>query len=158
MSFTVHDAQIRVDNCDDCKDPCEAQKAGKIDHSDPCAACPRRIWHAWGNCAAAARVEIPAAAPTRPPSVVRQAATGVTSFTRWVAAGRPKTPADALAMREGKCRACVDWDAKGFAGLGRCRRCGCSGIKLTWATEACPKGEWAAVAPVTNPAPASNPK
>jgi hypothetical protein len=50
MSFTTHDAQIRDDNCEDCVDPCEDQKAGRIDVNDPCAACPRRKWGAWGNC------------------------------------------------------------------------------------------------------------
>jgi hypothetical protein len=40
--------QIRRDICKDCARACDVRDT--IDHADPCAACPERIWHAHGNC------------------------------------------------------------------------------------------------------------
>jgi len=39
---------IRRDICKDCARACDVRDT--IDHADPCAACPERIWHAHGNC------------------------------------------------------------------------------------------------------------
>lgn len=41
-------AQIRRDICADCKRECDVRLT--IDHGDPCASCPLRVWHAIGKC------------------------------------------------------------------------------------------------------------
>lgn len=40
------------------------------------------------------------------------------------------------------CAACPHWEPGRFAGLGRCKQCGCSGIKLQWRTSVCPLAKW----------------
>jgi hypothetical protein len=40
------------------------------------------------------------------------------------------------------CKACEFWDASGYMGLGKCRKCGCSGMKLWVASSKCPIGKW----------------
>ncbi|MDF3059722.1 MAG: hypothetical protein K0R17_3937 [Rariglobus sp.] len=129
MSFTIHDRQIRVDNCGDCKDPCEEQKAGLIDHADPCARCPRGIWHAWGRCGTVARpVDIVPSAPA--PAVQIQPA-GPSLKRRLVAykraglrllSGRDRHP------RSATCAVCPHAIPTSHTGLygcaNRCRVCG----------------------------------
>jgi len=41
-------AQVRRDACSDCKLACDVRST--INHADPCAACPARVWHAMGRC------------------------------------------------------------------------------------------------------------
>jgi hypothetical protein len=60
------------------------------------------------------------------------------------AKGEPiRVSAEVLEQRRGICRACPYHDAA----RDRCRKCGCSGIKLTLATESCPDvpPRWSAV-------------
>lgn len=40
------------------------------------------------------------------------------------------------------CTACPHWEAGRYLGMGRCKQCGCSGIKLTWRTAVCPIAKW----------------
>lgn len=80
----------------------------------------------------------PPAAPTPPPTVTSMTVSVLSSLARWLAAGRPKTSPAGLAGRRAGCQACPHWDPKGWRGRGRCRLCGCSGVKLEWATETCP--------------------
>lgn len=40
------------------------------------------------------------------------------------------------------CATCPHYDAEGNAGLGRCRLCGCTRKKASFATERCPDGRW----------------
>lgn len=42
------------------------------------------------------------------------------------------------------CAACSHYAAQGNAGLGRCRLCGCTRKKASFATERCPDGRWGA--------------
>lgn len=78
--------------------------------------------------------------PSAPPAgPIQMAKTVFSSTARWVAAGRPKVSPATLAFRREKCGGCGYWNPAGWMGLGRCTLCGCSGIKLEWATERCPK-------------------
>jgi hypothetical protein len=62
---------------------------------------------------------------------------------RWAASGFPLASPKALAARLDVCYACEWWDAQGFRGTGRCRKCGCSTqAKLRMATSKCPLGKW----------------
>lgn len=45
------EVQVRRDICQGCASPCPEHQAGQIAHADPCAECPRREWHAHGDCA-----------------------------------------------------------------------------------------------------------
>ena len=40
------------------------------------------------------------------------------------------------------CKACELWDDAGYMGLGKCRKCGCSGAKLWMGSSKCPIGKW----------------
>ncbi|HEY8965145.1 MAG TPA: hypothetical protein VIM58_01805 [Candidatus Methylacidiphilales bacterium] len=66
---------------------------------------------------------------------------------RFAATGFKQVHPATLAARKAVCAACPDWEAQGYAGLGRCRKCGCSGVKLGWASERCPAGKWEAELP-----------
>lgn len=157
MSFTVHDAQIRRDNCADCKAPCEEHRAGLIDHTDPCAACPRRVWHPWGNCgveaeqlhAAIAQVSpVPPVAPPAPrgPSIPRR----VRGYKR---VGWPLVSGPARHARRDACAGCVHAQPTSCRGVYACALwchvCGQSGpsdIRMLVPTTMCKLGLWPAPA------------
>lgn len=40
------------------------------------------------------------------------------------------------------CNNCEYWLPNGYYGIGKCRRCGCSGIKLWMEVSKCPIGKW----------------
>jgi hypothetical protein len=40
------------------------------------------------------------------------------------------------------CGACEWWDLEGNFGLGKCRICRCTKVKLTYAATRCPLGKW----------------
>lgn len=40
------------------------------------------------------------------------------------------------------CRGCEYWDGRGYFGLGKCRKCGCSGAKLWLKSSHCPIAKW----------------
>jgi hypothetical protein len=62
---------------------------------------------------------------------------------RWARHGFPVASEETLAARLAACHACEFWDARGFGGSGRCRKCGCSTqAKLRMATAKCPVGKW----------------
>jgi hypothetical protein len=76
-----------------------------------------------------------------PPSLGRQLANAGMAAGRVVAAvaaGRPVVaPSDVIAARVAVCDACPEWVG------GRCRVCGCGGLKRHLSTERCPLGKWA---------------
>ena len=47
--------------------------------------------------------------------------------------------------RKDICDRCEWWDAGGYGGVGKCRKCGCSRFKLYLATERCPIDKWGRV-------------
>lgn len=61
---------------------------------------------------------------------------------QWAKAGFPIVSGADLAERKGICVECEHWNAGAFGGLGRCGKCGCSGVKLRLATSRCPAGKW----------------
>ena len=65
----------------------------------------------------------------------------------YAAGGFRSVSPDVLAHRRAICTACEHWDPAGFAGTGRCKKCGCSCWKLHFPLSACPVGKWPAVTP-----------
>lgn len=45
---------------------------------------------------------------------------------------------EVLASRKSICNGCDKWDKDGYAGLGMCKVCGCSGMKLYLPSSQCP--------------------
>lgn len=79
----------------------------------------------------------------QPPSIAKMMQTFIASGITFMRRGGPLASPQLLAEREAICRACSEWDASGFRGSGRCRKCGCSTwAKLRMATEKCPIGKW----------------
>lgn len=146
VSFTIHDAQIRRDNCGDCKAPCEDQRAGRIDHADPCAACPRRIWHAWGNCQA----EAPAPAVGTPAPAIMPPAPSIPRRVRgYKRAGRPLLAGPARHVRRDACAGCINARPTSCRGVYACALwchvCGQSGptdIRMLQPSTKCDRGLW----------------
>ena len=61
---------------------------------------------------------------------------------KWATAGFPIVSGEGLAERKRICAECEFWNAGAFGGLGRCGKCGCSGVKLRMATSRCPLKKW----------------
>jgi hypothetical protein len=57
---------------------------------------------------------------------------------RWAARGCPLASAEVLRQRQAICEACPRWDRQRWFGTGGCSLCGCSQVKLAWATTRCP--------------------
>ena len=83
-----------------------------------------------------------AATKTPRPGLGKMALTLAKASARFAASGFRQVRGETLTARKAVCGACPDWDPTGYAGLGRCRKCGCSGVKLSWASERCPLGKW----------------
>jgi len=73
-----------------------------------------------------------------PPSLAQQARTFAYSMAQWVKAGMKVVPQEILAQRRGLCEACSYWQGDSAYGMGRCRKCGCSGVKLYLVSTRCP--------------------
>lgn len=86
----------------------------------------------------------PTKARTQPPSMMAQGAGFLSESAKWISAGGPTVSDEVEEYRLAVCKPCPDFDAKAFFGSGRCLICGCSGLKRSWATTACPKGKWKA--------------
>jgi len=144
VSFTADDAQIRRDNCGDCKAPCVEHQGGLIDHADPCAACPRRVWHAWGTCSDGLRPEVlPARTESAhvmlTPQLPRQA-------RAYIAAGLMVTTSERHGRRDA-CAVCLHKRPTEHRGLYRCahRSCGCGGgdeLRMVMPSSVCKAGNW----------------
>jgi hypothetical protein len=75
----------------------------------------------------------------------------------WAKHGFVLVSEEQLIDRLEKCRTCLFWDAKAFAGTGRCEKCGCSTqAKLRMATEKCPIDKWGPVTPSSTEQQASS--
>lgn len=66
----------------------------------------------------------------------------VKAGAKWAKAGFPIVSGEDFEKRKGICVECEHWNADAFGGLGRCGRCGCSGVKLRLATSRCPARKW----------------
>jgi len=70
----------------------------------------------------------------------------VSNFTQsmktWIGSGMPITTEDKFKNRLNTCRNCEYWDEKAYLGKGKCKKCGCSGLKLHLDTSKCPINKW----------------
>lgn len=68
------------------------------------------------------------------------------SMTGWAKGGFPTTNKNQLFSRMEICKSCEFWEGSGFAGTGKCKKCGCSTqAKLRMATSKCPIDKWGPV-------------
>ena len=61
---------------------------------------------------------------------------------RWAKAGFTIADDEELASRKSTCTSCPYWKPKARLGMGKCLKCGCTSMKLKFATEKCPIGKW----------------
>jgi len=73
------------------------------------------------------------------PTTAEMAKNFTSSMARWVGAGFKTVDEELYNKRLLTCRECEHWKE---AGIGRCMKCGCAGIKLWLATEKCPIDKW----------------
>jgi len=73
------------------------------------------------------------------PSISSMASNFTSSMAKWVGAGFKTVDEELYNKRLLTCRECEHWKE---AGIGRCMKCGCAGIKLWLATEKCPIDKW----------------
>jgi hypothetical protein len=85
---------------------------------------------------------------SNPPSLTQMASTFLGSALRWAKGGMQTVTAEQFYSRIEVCKGCEFWEGSGFAGTGRCKKCGCSTqAKLRMATEKCPIDKWGPVTP-----------
>lgn len=73
------------------------------------------------------------------PSVARQARSVTAAWLRWRQAGCPKRSREEIHRIAAICETCAfGGDRHPVFRYKRCRKCGCSRVKLGWATEHCP--------------------
>ena len=88
--------------------------------------------------------------PRRMPSIAARAKNAAKAAGRVVEAlmeGQPVlVKGDEAVQRLAICRACSWWRPDAYSGTGGCGhgQCGCSVLKVGFATEACPEGRWTA--------------
>lgn len=79
---------------------------------------------------------------TEPPSLPERMASFARSAISWIANGAKVVDFKTYDDRIQTCRACDRWSGEVYFGLGRCGKCGCSGLKLYMDTEVCPLNKW----------------
>lgn len=69
-----------------------------------------------------------------------QAANFISSMAKWAKDDKFTKISDELFnARKSICEACEHWDKDGFAGYGKCKKCGCSVAKLYIPSSICPE-------------------
>lgn len=76
------------------------------------------------------------------PSLFAMARGLAKSTAKHLADGAKNVSKETHEKRLAICSACPSWEPGRFMGLGRCKQCGCSGIKLQWRTAVCPLAKW----------------
>lgn len=151
--------EARREVCGRCDQQCEAFRAGRIDFADPRAQCLRpwpQRWGCYGDCSDPQTARSPAleSSLTRPPKPPEPTAAELTTSLGYAAfrAARAAILGERVVLtdpefraRAAACAGCEFWDAAARGGLGKCRVCGCTQLKLWLATERCPKGRWPAL-------------
>jgi hypothetical protein len=80
------------------------------------------------------------------PSLLKKAGSLASNLGVWAKAGFQVVDASQLQSRLDICNGCEFWDKSGFAGTGKCKKCGCSTqAKLRMATSKCPIDKWVQV-------------
>ena len=83
-------------------------------------------------------------APFQSPNFMDQAVSFATTFAVWIREGLPVVSREVYIQRRNICAGtltttrCDYWGGDTQLGFGRCRKCGCSGLKLFMATVQCP--------------------
>jgi hypothetical protein len=85
--------------------------------------------------------------PAPQPTLLAKASGAVQSAAAILRSGIARTDPAELSRRRAICDTCQHWDLSAFAGRGKCRQCGCSGIKLEFAATQCPLRKWGVPAP-----------
>jgi hypothetical protein len=80
-----------------------------------------------------------------PPPLKEQAVNFISSMKDFAASGFKTVTTEQYEERKKICLDCKFFDPNGFAGLGRCRKCGCSSYKLNVAASYCPIGLWGSI-------------
>jgi hypothetical protein len=83
------------------------------------------------------------AVPPTEHSLLHKASSLANSIGGWAKAGFQVVDASQLQSRLDICKGCEFWDQPGYAGTGKCKKCGCSTqAKLRMATSKCPIDKW----------------
>jgi len=80
--------------------------------------------------------------PTRHPTAIDMVTNFAKAMSKWAKAGFATVDEPRFNERMKTCRACDRWDGTANAGLGKCRACGCTRLKLWLETETCPLDKW----------------
>lgn len=72
------------------------------------------------------------------PSFSKMLTGTITEIKKWGDEGFPIAPKEVQLQREDICRACPHWEQGAYFNLGKCKLCGCSGMKWKLATAKCP--------------------
>jgi hypothetical protein len=88
----------------------------------------------------AAKEETPV--PVELPPLSKQLKTLATSMVDYAKSGFKNVSDEVYNERNAICGGCEFFDALALAGMGRCLKCGCSGVKLKLATSSCPIKKW----------------
>ena len=81
------------------------------------------------------------------PSILKKAKSLGVSILQWAKSGFKTLPEKIVSERRRICADCPNWQVDAFAGMGKCKICGCSGIKHVLPNEKCPANppKWGAV-------------
>lgn len=80
--------------------------------------------------------------PPEPMTKVKLVAKFLSAMSDWASEGFKLATPEVFADRYEICQQCPMWGGDAAFGLGRCGKCGCSGLKLKVATQTCPIGKW----------------
>jgi len=102
-----------------------------------CKVCHRLGWNR-------VKHERPQPRPPMPdePRLLDELASVIMAAAKWSIHGWPVVSTEELTRRKSICSVCPEWDATARAGLGKCKRCGCTKLKWWLATEKCRAGKW----------------
>lgn len=92
------------------------------------------------------RMEVEPPANHKPTIISMAASLGevAISSAKLVAKKQPVLASDEVVEeRKATCLGCLNWNPRGYKGLGRCEACGCSGLKVKLSASKCPLLKWA---------------
>jgi hypothetical protein len=76
------------------------------------------------------------------PGLLKKAGSFIAAMSDFAGSGFKRVTAQQLAERKAICAGCKFFDPAGYAGAGKCKKCGCSSYKLDIAASRCPMGYW----------------
>ena len=78
----------------------------------------------------------------KPPTLLELADNFTRATATWTSQGFPTPSEEEYQRRAELCNGCKFWNANEWLNVGRCMKCGCSGVKRYMATATCPLGIW----------------